>query len=207
MQRAIEALETLKKGNGRYVANGRETDDTASRPDGHEYMPSQRPSAIIVGCSDSRVPVELVFDQGFGSLFVIRVAGNVVTPPQVGSVEFAVQQFETPLVVVLGHSNCGAVAATVDELASPEGALTPNLQSIVDQISPAVQTLMETPLGEDRASLIEQAVRANVRLAADQLRQGSSLLQERIASEKLLVIGAEYSLETGVVDFFDGVPA
>lgn len=179
----------------------------ASQANSRDKAGDQKPVAIILGCSDSRVPAELVFDQGFGSLFVIRVAGNVVAPSQVGSVEYAVQSFETPLVVVLGHSNCGAVAATIAELERPDSARTPNIWSIVDRISPAVMTLMETPLKDDKEALNAHAIRANIRLAADHLRHGSRMLEERVASKKLLVVGAEYSLETGVVEFFDGLPS
>jgi len=206
MQSAIDALETLKAGNARFVANVRDLDIKASQANRSDPREGQNPTAIVLGCSDSRVPAELVFDQGFGSLFVIRVAGNVVAPSQIGSVEFAVQQFKTPLVVVMGHSNCGAVTATINELERGDSARTPNLWSIVDRISPAVSTLMDTPLKDDKEALIAHAIRANVRLAADHLRHGSRLLEEEVAANKLLVVGAEYSLETGVVDFFDGVP-
>lgn len=205
MQSALDALETLKKGNERFVANVRDIEVMASQSNRSEVT-VQKPVAIILGCSDSRVPAELVFDQGFGSLFVIRVAGNVVAPSQIGSVEYAVQSFETPLVVVLGHSNCGAVAATIDELERPDSSRTPNLYSIVDRISPAVSTLLETPLKHDKVALNAHAIRANIRLGADHLRHGSRMLEERVGNNKLLVVGAEYSLETGVVDFFDGLP-
>jgi len=208
----IEALQTLKEGNQRYLSGACE----AGQSGPHEFLSSQQPFAIILGCSDSRVPAEMIFDQGFGRLFVIRVAGNVVAPAQTGSVEFAVQQFKSPLVVVLGHSNCGAVAAThsncgavaatIAQLESPDTAFTPNVQSIVDRISPAVSTLLETQPGTDKQTLTEHAIRANIRHAADQLRHGSPVLEERIASNELLVVGAEYSLETGTVDFFDAVP-
>jgi len=207
MQAALEALDTLKAGNERFVANVRDIEVMASQANRSDHLEVQKPTAIVLGCSDSRVPAELVFDQGFGSLFVIRVAGNVVAPSQIGSVEYAVQQFETPLVVVMGHSNCGAVTATINELERPDSSRTPNLWSIVDRISPAVSTLMETPLKDDKEALIAHAIRANIRLAADHLRHGSRMLEERVSLNKLLVVGAEYSLETGVVEFFDGVPA
>lgn len=207
MQSALEALEALKAGNQRFVANEQDNEVKASQTNFSDHSDGQQPYAIVLGCSDSRVPAELVFDQGFGSLFVIRVAGNVVAPPQVGSVEFAVQQFNTPLVVVLGHSNCGAVAATINELERPDTARTPNIWSIVDRITPAVATLMDSPLKDDKDALMAHAIRANIRLAADHLRHGSRLLEERVNSNELLVVGAEYSLETGIVEFFDGVPA
>jgi len=207
MKSAIEALEALKAGNARFVANVRDVEVMASQANRADHREAQEPMAIVLGCSDSRVPAELVFDQGFGSLFVIRVAGNVVAPSQVGSVEFAVQQFATPLVVVMGHSNCGAVTATINELERPDSSRTPNLWSIVDRISPAVSTLMDTPLKDDKEALIAHAIRANIRLAADHLRHGSRMLEEQVAKNNLLVVGAEYSLETGIVDFFDGVPS
>lgn len=204
MQKALDALATLRTGNERFVANVRDIEVMASQANRAEIT-VQKPIAIILGCSDSRVPAELVFDQGFGSLFVIRVAGNVVAPSQIGSVEFAVQSFETPLVVVLGHTHCGAIAATIDELERPDSSRSPNLHSIVERISPAVSPLMETHLKDDREALEAHAIRANIRLAADHLRHGSKILEDCVKDKKLLVVGAEYSLETGVVEFFDGV--
>lgn len=205
MQAALDALETLKAGNARFVANVRDVEVMASQANRSDPQVSQNPTAIVLGCSDSRVPAELVFDQGFGSLFVIRVAGNVVAPSQIGSVEYAVQQFQTPLVVVMGHSNCGAVTATINELERPDSSRTPNIWSIVDRIRPAVATLMETPLKQDKEALIAHAIRANIRLSTDHLRHGSRMLEEQVEAKKLLIVGAEYSLETGVVEFFDGV--
>ena len=164
----------------------------------------QHPSAIVLGCSDSRVPAEIVFDQGLGELFVIRVAGNVVAPSQIGSVEFAAKQFGTRLVVVLGHSQCGAVKATLEELERPSETRSPNLSAIVDRIRPSVEDLAQSDSG--RETLLAKAVRANIRQAADHLRHGSRILEELIDRDGLVVVGAEYSLETGVVEFFDGAP-
>ena len=161
----------------------------------------------LVYVGDTRVPVEIVFDQGLGDLFVIRVAGNIVAPSLVGSVEYAAEFFGTRLVVVLGHSRCGAVNATVDELQRPAENQSPNLRSIVDRVRPSVAALLSTDLRHDREALVEQAVRANVRASADHLRHGSALLEQHIARDGLLVVGAEYFVETGLVDFFDGVPA
>ena len=166
----------------------------------------QAPFAIILGCSDSRVPAEIVFDQGLGDLFVIRVAGNIVAPSQIGSVEFAAERFGTPLVVVLGHSQCGAVLATLEALEQPAGYQSRNLRSIVDRVRPSVEALLATGLKDDHEALVRQAVRANVRVAADHLRHGSEILEQLIQDGGFLVVGAEYSLETGIVDFFDGVP-
>lgn len=171
-----------------------------------ELVASQSPFAVILGCSDSRVPVEVIFNQGFGDLFVIRVAGNVVAPSQIGSIEFAVEKFGTPLVVVLGHSHCGAVQATLEELQRPTASQSRNLRSIVDRVRPAVADLLETELAQHPEKLMEKAVRSNVSVAAGSLRHGSEILENLVQSSKLLVVGAEYSLETGVVTFFDGMP-
>jgi carbonic anhydrase len=202
MIHAREALERLREGNRRFVADtpggALHTVRRASLLDG------QMPFAIVLGCSDSRVPAELVFDQGLGDLFVIRVAGNIVAPSQVGSVEFAATRFRTRLVVVLGHTQCGAILATLDELRAPAAEQSINLRSIVERVRPSVAPLLESPLGADPAGLVQQAVRANVRASADHLRHGSAILEQLIASEGLRVVGAEYSLETGEVDFFDG---
>jgi carbonic anhydrase len=170
-----------------------------------ELVARQDPFAIVLGCSDARVPAEIVFDQGLGDLFVIRVAGNIVAPSQVGSVEFAAARFGTRLVVVLGHSQCGAVLATLDELQQPSETQSRHLRSIVDRIRPSVEGLLASALTGDRDDLVARAVRANIRASADQLRHGSHVLEELIQRDGLSVVGAEYSLETGVVEFFDGV--
>ena len=169
-------------------------------------MAGQEPFAIVLGCSDSRVPAELIFDQGLGDLFVIRVAGNVVAPSQIGSVEFAAAQFGTRLVVVLGHSHCGAVMATLEELGQPKENRSRNIQTIVDRIRPSVAPLLERETDDDPESLLQAAIRANITVSANTLRHGSAILEQLIDADGLLVVGAEYSLETGVVDFFDGVP-
>ena len=166
----------------------------------------QEPFAIVLGCSDSRVPAELVFDQGLGDLFVIRVAGNIVAPSQVGSVEFAAARFDTRLVVVMGHSQCGAIAATLEDLYGRTSTHSRNLRSIVDRIRPSVETLVAGRHGLDPDALMGDAVRANVRASVDHLRHGSELLEQLIRTEGLVVVGAEYSLESGVVTFFEGVP-
>ena len=203
---APAALDRLRDGNARFVSGVRSVDALLSGARRAELVEGQAPFAVILGCSDSRVPVELVFDQGVGDLFVIRVAGNVVAPSQVGSVEFAAEKFGTRLVVVLGHTRCGAVQATLEELQRPRGTASANLRSIVDLVRPAVESLMLTELRHDPEELARQAVRANVRVAAGHLRHGSPVLERLIRNDGLLVVGAEYALETGVVDFFDGVP-
>jgi carbonic anhydrase len=198
---ADEALRRLRDGNRRFVEGVRHGATREVRP--ADLVAGQEPFAIILGCSDSRVPAELVFDQGLGDLFVIRVAGNIVAPSQVGSVEFAAARFGTRLVVVLGHSQCGAVLATLEDLAEPARDTSRNIRSIVNRIRPTVAGLMSTELSRDPAALARAAVRANVRASADHLRHGSALLEGLIETEGLLVVGAEYALETGEVDFFD----
>ena len=204
MTPALTALAALQEGNRRFVAELGEAGPSRTRR--RELPAGQEPLAIILGCSDARVPAEIVFDQGLGDLFVIRVAGNIVAPSQVGSVEFAAAAFGTRLVVVLGHSNCGAIHATVDQLTRPSKEQSPNLRSIVNRIRPAVEGLIERGGGGDRDALVSQAVRANIRMSADHLRHGSEVLEQAIERDGLLVVGAEYSLESGRVDFFDGIP-
>ena len=204
---ASESLQRLRDGNARFAANVRGLESFLTQERRAELAGGQAPHAIILGCSDSRVPVEIVFDQGLGDLFVIRVAGNIVAPSLVGSVEYAAECFATRLVVVLGHSRCGAVNATLDELQRPAENQSRNLRAIVDRVRPSVAALLSTDLRHDREALVEQAVRANIRASADHLRHGSEVLEELIARDGLLVVGAEYFVETGRVEFFDGVPA
>lgn len=206
MIRAGEALERLRAGNRRFVDGDLSVGDGVGSGRRSELVEGQAPFAVILGCSDSRVPAELVFDQGLGDLFVIRVAGNVAQSSQVGSVEYAAAQLGTRLVVVLGHSSCGAVGATLDHLQAPGESSSPNIQTLVDAIRPAVEPLVTTGRYPSREALTEAAVRANIRAAADHLRHGSAVLKAE-AAKGLLVVGAEYSLHTGAVDFFDGLPA
>lgn len=204
---ATEALRQLREGNSRFVDGRSNRDDSRTSETRAGLVAGQAPFAIILGCSDSRVPAEIVFDQWLGDLFVIRVAGNIVAPSQVGSVEFAATRFGTKLVVVLGHSQCGAIQATIEELTRPTETRSDNMRAIVDRIKPSVETLIESGLGENREKLVHHAVRANVRMAAGQLRCGSAIVERMIRDEGLIVVGAEYSLETGKVDFFDGAPS
>ena len=203
---AHEALRRLREGNRRFVAD----EPSGSASTGHArrslLTAGQEPFAIVLGCADSRVPAEIVFDQGLGDLFVIRVAGNIVAPSLIGSVEFAAERFGTRLVVVLGHSQCGAILATLDELRRPRENQSPNLHAIVDRVRPSVEDLLTTELRHDPEALVQHAVRCNVRASADHLRHGSEVLERLIREDGLLVVGAEYSLETGIVDFFDGDP-
>lgn len=200
-----QALALLKAGNERYVRSLANTNSSPMMQKRPELVHEQDPFAIILGCSDARVPVEIVFDQGLGDLFVIRVAGNVVAPSQIGSVEFAAEKFGTQLVVVLGHSHCGAVTACVETLLNPEQNYSPNLQSIVDRIRPSVYNLHElasaTGAEVDKEVLLDRSIRANVRMSVSQLKHGSRTLEDMVDAGKLLIVGAEYDLETGKVLF------
>lgn len=197
----LEALRRLVEGNRRFMSGMRSAMD--SPLERGELVAGQRPFAIVLGCSDSRAPAEFVFDQGLGDLFVIRVAGNVVAPSGVGSAEFAAATFGTRLVVVMGHSSCGAVKATLDVLRGQSEVASDNLRDIVDRIRPSAQTVLE--LGQDRApeQQLRDAIRANVRLAVDRLRHGSRILEDLVRDGQLAIVGAVYDLGTGCVDYFD----
>lgn len=199
---AKEALRRLEEGNLRFVANVRSSDAFIGHMRRRELTEGQEPFAIILGCSDSRAPAELVFDQGLGDLFVIRVAGNIVAPSLVGSIEFAAERFKTRLVVVMGHTKCGAIGATLESLKTDTKVESRNLRDIVDRVRPAVETLFETPLVDKPEELYKAAVRANIRASVGQLRHASDILESLIEKEGLMIVGAEYSLETGVVEFF-----
>jgi carbonic anhydrase len=201
---AHDALRRLQEGNRRFATDTRNA-DTLTSLTRRALVVGQQPFAIILGCSDSRVPAEIIFDQGLGDLFVIRVGGNIVAPSQIGSVEFAADRFGSRLVVVLGHSQCGVVLATLQELQAPDPTHSRNLRSIVDRVRPSVEGLLSTDLVKDPDALVREAVRANVRVSASQLRHGSDVLERLIEQDGLQVVGAEYSLESGVVHFFDGV--
>ena len=202
---AREALALLREGNRRFAANQSISGSVSNQARRDALVSGQEPFAIVLGCSDSRVPAELVFDQGFGDLFVIRVAGNIVAPSQVGSVEFAAARFGTRLVVVLGHSQCGAITATLEELLGKSSNSSRNLRSIVDRVRPSVETLLTGRQDLDMNVVVHEAVRANVRASTNHLRHGSALLEQLIREDGLLVVGADYSLESGRVSFFDGV--
>jgi carbonic anhydrase len=204
---AVEALEKLRQGNARFINNVRGAEPILSQVRRADFVHRQNPFAVVLGCSDSRVPAEIVFDQGLGDLFVIRVAGNVVAPSQVGSVEFAVESFDIRLVVVLGHTFCGGVGATLDVLQNRARPGSRGVMSIVDRIRPAVEPLLQTELAAHPDALMRASIRANVRASANQLRHGSEII-ERMATERdLCVVGGVYDLASGEVDFFDGVPA
>ena len=197
---ADEALTRLKDGNRRFAASidhGAVPMKTITLPQG------QQPFAIILGCADARVPAELIFDQGLGDLFVIRVAGNIVAPSLVGSVEFAAERFETRLVVVLGHSQCGAILATIEELRKPSSQRSPNLTAITSRVRPHIEDLLETGMQLHEAELVDRAVRANIKASVNHLRHGSEVLERLIDQKGLRVVGAEYALETGLVNFLE----
>lgn len=198
-------MRELREGNRRFVAGNFGAESLARRAHQAGMSDGQSPFAIILACSDSRVPVELVFDQGFGDLFVIRVAGNVVAPSQIGSIEYAASQFGTRLVVVLGHSNCGAVVATLKELSLQQTHRSPNLRAIVDRIRPALEPMMARHEEDDEDTLVGAAVRANILASVERLSHGSLILEKLVDQGELAVVGAEYSIETGKVDFFDGL--
>jgi carbonic anhydrase len=201
---ARDALERLREGNRKFVSNDRTSEGFLTQSRRAELTESQQPFAIILGCSDSRVPAEIVFDQGLGDLFVIRVAGNIVAPSQVGSVEFAAAAFGTRLVVVLGHSRCGVILTALEELRRPTNDQSRNIRSIVDRVRPSIEELLATDLKHNPEALVAQAVRANIRASANHLRHGSAVLEQLSQDDGLVVVGAEYSLGTGVVEFFDG---
>lgn len=198
---ALNALERLREGNRRFSSDTSGNSTCLSADRRAQLTSGQEPFAIILGCSDSRVPAELVFDQGLGDLFVIRVAGNIVAPSQVGSVEFAAERFGTRLVVVLGHSQCGAVLATLEDFKDPDNVHSRNMRSIIDRVRPSVEGLLTRGLEE--TVLVREAVRENVRVSVNHLRHGSPIIESLIQTNDLFVVGAEYSLETGVVEFFE----
>ncbi|MCJ7590996.1 MAG: carbonic anhydrase [Woeseiaceae bacterium] len=200
---AVDALERLREGNRRFVSDEVSEETLASREHRAGAAKPQNPFAIILACSDSRVPTELIFDRGIGDLFVIRVAGNIVAPSQIGSIEFAAKQFGTRLVVVLGHSDCGAIIATLQELGLKESHRSPNLRAIVDRIRPAVEPILDEHSDLDDKAVVDECVRANVRASVEQLRHGSLILEQLIDSGDLTIIGAEYSIETGYIEFFE----
>jgi carbonic anhydrase len=203
---ATDAIQRLQEGNIRFQLNVRGADAFLSQSRREELKNNQEPFAIILGCADSRVPAEIVFDQGLGDLFVIRIAGNIVAPSGIGSVEFAASRFGTRLVVVLGHSSCGAITATLEELRRPTENQSRNLRSIVDRVRPSVESLLATEPNRDLEAIMKDAVRANIRASVRNLRKGSEILAQLVEEGNLTIVGAEYSLETGIVEFFDGVP-
>ncbi len=202
---AADALERLREGNLRFASDVTAHAGTGFRTRRLETAPNQEPFAVILGCADSRVPAEIVFDQGLGDLFVIRVAGNIVAPSQIGSVEFAAARAGARLVVVLGHSRCGAILATLEEMGRPSTDQSRGLRSIVERIQPAIEPVLLSQITPTDDALIRRAVRANVKASVQQLYRGSGILERLVQTDGLMIVGAEYCLETGVVEFFDGV--
>jgi len=194
---AADALERLREGNRRFASGDGGQTGYRTQANCAELAEGQSPFAVVLACSDSRVPVEIVFDQGLGDLFVIRVAGNVVAPSQIGSVEYAAAQLGTRLVIVLGHSNCGAVDATLKELAQEQQHRSPNLRAIVDRIRPAIESLPASDVS------LRDAVVANIRQSVRRLQHGSLIIEQLLESGELTIVGAEYSIESGEVVFLD----
>jgi carbonic anhydrase len=184
-----EALQRLVEGNRRHVA-GEFTITRRLAERRQQVAQVQRPFAAILGCSDSRLPPEIVFDHSLGDLFVVRVAGNILDGPGLGSLEFAATQLGTPLIVVLGHVRCGAVAATLAETKVPGHIL-----SLVDAIRPAVQMVKGQP-----GDPLDNAIRANIRKSAEDIRTAPPILADLVKSGKLDVVGALYDLDTGKVE-------
>jgi carbonic anhydrase len=198
---AKDALARLIEGNRRYVQGVRSVESMLSHS--RRDLDGQRPIAIVLGCSDSRAPAELVFDQGLGDLFVIRVAGNIVAPSQIGSVEFAAERFGTRLVVVMGHTSCGAIDATLDAIQREKGPTSRNLMSIVERVRPSIEALAATDLARDPVRLRREAMRANVRASVSHLRHSSDIIENLIQEDGLVVVGAELDLSTGEVALLD----
>ena len=199
------ALARLAEGNRRFLSQGATGGNRTFRADLAEQ--AQRPFAIVLGCSDSRTPVEILFDEGFGDLFVVRIAGHVVAPSVVGSIEFAASQFGTRLVVVLGHTRCGAIAATVKAIQSGDGPESKNIRAITDRISPNIEAFVRAGGPDANVGLLHESMRINVRTCANHLRHSSRLLEELVLTGRIAIVGAEYELETGRVNFFDGLPS
>jgi len=197
----IPSLKKLKEGNRRFVQGQSEQTIESIISQRNASVEGQKPFAVILGCSDSRVPAELVFDQGLGDLFVIRVAGNVVAPSQIGSVEYAVSMFGTPLVVVLGHSNCGAVDATIQAIKNPDEPASISIQSIVKRIKPALEPMLINQ-SIDQVK-VNDVVAANIKKSVAQLLSSSEIIESRVDNQQLQVLGAYYDLETGQVTFYE----
>mgnify|MGYP001591379101 CR=1 FL=1 len=192
-----QALARLEQGNNRCV-DGKSSHGHDQAKWRERFLVKQKPFATVLGCSDSRVPPELLFDQGFGELFVIRVAGNIVDPDVVGSIQYAVKHLDNKLIVVLGHQNCGAVTAAL----SPPDQTTgepPELGKLLDRIRPAIASLDRH---QEREQLIAASVEANVRASAKQLRRVPSIA-EAMKTQHAKVVGAVYHIDSGKISFLD----
>ena len=187
-----DALAKLKAGNERYVQSKLEHPNHSTEKR-NELATGQHPYAIILSCSDSRVPPEIVFDQGLGDLFVIRVAGNVIDNIALGSIEYAAEHLHAPLIMVLGHERCGAVTAAV------EGGHAPgHIHSIVTAIEPAVKKAAKAS-----GDKVDNSIRENVKMVAKQLEESKPILNELIEAGKLKVVGARYDLDSGQVELIE----
>ncbi|TYC05530.1 carbonic anhydrase [Micromonospora sp. WP24] len=187
-----EALRRLLRGNQRFVT-GHSRHPHQSLADLHELAAGQHPFAVTIGCADSRVAPELLFDQGLGDLFDNRVAGNIVDDLLLGSVEFAVEEFGSPLVIVLGHERCGAITATIDTIRSG-GTAPGHIGTIVDSLRPVVESVLDRP-----GDPVENGVRANVKAQVRSLLDRSPILAEKVHEGALAVVGARYDLDNGRV--------
>jgi len=193
---ADEALQRLKEGNARFVTG---TARFSTRREGHVDLASgQSPYATILGCSDSRVPPELIFDAGFGELFVIRVAGNVLGPAILGTLQYAATHLHTPLFVVLGHEGCGAVDATI-ALKTTGAVQKSGIHFLLREILPSLEGL---DLQQPAEALLRSAVEANVREAVRQLLSTEEA-RERVEEGQVKLVGAVYELETGKARFLE----
>lgn len=204
---AYEAIDRLREGNRQYVRAGYGPNTRLNNPWRFETANERKPFAIILGCSDARVPPEIVFNQGPGDLFVVRVAGNIVALSQRDSVEFAAEQLGCRLIVVLGHSQCRAVTMTLDVLRQSPAYQCRIPQSFVSRIRPAIERQLYDESRVDFDTLVRDAISANIVASVNQLRDDSKVLQRLFQKEGLLVVGAEYSVETGVVEFLHSTKA
>lgn len=197
-------LEALKAGNARFLSGKSvQTADSSLKKLKDFAKAGQLPKAIVLCCSDSRAPVEMIFDQDIGDLFVIRVAGNVVAPSLVGSVEFAASLFGTRLVVVMGHTQCGAIRATLEHIHDSQATIaSENIYDIVSRIRPHIFQIAQLP-GISDAEKMEQSVEANVRASVSQLSHSSRLIEELVDKGEMKIVGACLSLSSGEVTFLE----
>ena len=188
------ALQQLMEGNLRY-AQGNASHPHQSLEQRAELVSGQHPFAVILGCSDSRIPPELIFDQGLGDVFVIRTAGEVVDNASLASIEYAVEHLDVPLVVVLGHDSCGAVTAAVQG-----GEAEGHLGSLMDFIRPAVEQAREAGEGSD---LLNGSIDNNVFNIVEALKSSQPVLSEKVEAGELMILGARYRLDSGLVEILD----
>lgn len=198
MTSAQEAIKLLKEGNQRFVANKRQID-----PHGDDHAVDENPIAIVLGCSDHRAPPDIVFDRGLGDLFVIRVAGNIVTPTQLGTIEFAAQTFGPRLIVVMGHSRCGAIQATIQTRHKNATPGSPNLDSIIKRMLPAIDAHLDSETDPTDLDFIRQVTHTNVFNSIRDLRAHSQIIADLMDNDNLLIVGAYYDMVSGRVEFIE----